>query len=75
MIDKDAVICEIRVDKDGWTGNLQVNICVPESGGYRLAGPKYNGSSENLLKRRLNQRDADTIRSMLDEAFPPKEKK
>jgi len=51
MIDEDAVICEIRVDKDGWTGNLQVNICVPESGGYRLAGPKYNGSSENLLKR------------------------
>lgn len=62
------------VDRDGWTQNLQLNIVnLDESGrgmGFRLAGPKYNGSSTNLLRTELDDRDAKEIRDALNEAFP-----
>ncbi|WP_432111391.1 hypothetical protein [Streptomyces sp. YPW6] len=65
----------IDLDRDGWTQNLQLNIVtLDENGtgtGYRLAGPKYNGSSENLLRVELDERDAAEIRAALDAAFPP----
>lgn len=60
----------ITADKDGLTGGTQINI-HDGTWGYRLAGPKYNGSSQNLVTAELNQRDADEIRSYLDRAFPP----
>lgn len=64
----------LDVDRDGWTKGLQLNIAeLDENGhgwGYRLAGPKYNGSSENLLRVELSERDATEIRQMLDRAFP-----
>jgi hypothetical protein len=64
----------IDVDRDGWTKNLQLNIVTldeHDSGtGYRLAGPKYNGSSTNLLRVELDERDADEIRQALDAVFP-----
>lgn len=60
----------LRVDKDGWTGGIQISIEDDEIGGYRIAGPKYNGSSINLLKRVLTQRDAEEIRDYLDRSFP-----
>jgi hypothetical protein len=39
--------------------------------GYRLMGPKYVGRSKNLRTADLDQRDADSIRGILDEVFPP----
>jgi hypothetical protein len=61
----------ITVDRDGWTKGTQVSLST-DSGGYRLAGPKYNGSSKNLVQEELAERDAREIRRMLDKAFPPK---
>lgn len=64
----------LEVSRDGWTDGLQLSIQqTHENGGghgYRLAGPKFNGSGKTLLTRELNQRDADEIRTYLDAAFP-----
>lgn len=64
----------IDVDRDGWTGKLQVSLQqTNEKGsgwGYRLAGPKFNGSSKNLISQELSQRDADEIRGHLNAVFP-----
>ncbi|MFJ2279171.1 hypothetical protein ACIOEZ_34045 [Streptomyces sp. NPDC087866] len=64
----------LDVDRDGWTQNLQLNLLTldeNDSGmGFRLAGPKYNGSSKNLLRTELDERDATEIRKALDVAFP-----
>ncbi|PVC80527.1 hypothetical protein DBP19_35920 [Streptomyces sp. CS090A] len=77
MTDTTARRAVIDVDRDGWTKNLQLNIAtLDENGsgmGYRLAGPKYNGSSKNLLRVELDERDAAEIRAALDAAFPPAE--
>lgn len=66
----------IDVSKDGVTGRLQVSINeVDEKGGghgYRLAGPKFNGTSTQLIEAELDQRDADEIRGYLDKTFPAK---
>lgn len=74
MPDQKPVRIVMDVDRDGWTKGLQLNIAeIDEAGsgwGYRLAGPKYNGSSENLLRKELDERDAAEIRKMLDKAFP-----
>lgn len=59
----------IEVCKDGWTKGLQLNI-GNGSHGYRLAGPKFNGSSATLLKTDLDERDATEIGAYLDEGFP-----
>ena len=61
---------QLRVDRDGLTGRLQLNISNPNAGGFRLAGPKYNGSSKNLLTVKLTSRDAREIRAYLDASFP-----
>lgn len=64
----------LDVDRDGWTKNLQLNIATLDENdrgmGYRLAGPKYNGSSTNLLRTELDDRDAGEIREALDTVFP-----
>lgn len=56
---------EIHVDRDGLTGRLQIGISRVDDagagGGYRLAGPKYSGTGANLLKHRLDERDAREI--------------
>jgi hypothetical protein len=60
----------IKVDRDGWTKGLQLSIdVVDEKGGghgYRLAGPKYNGSSASVMAHRLSERDIREIQSYLD---------
>lgn len=61
---------QLRVDRDGLTGRLQLNISLLNAGGYRLAGPKYNGSSKNLLTVKLSSRDVKEIRAYLDASFP-----
>ena len=67
----------LEVSRDGWTGGLQMSINQLDSEGaghgYRLAGPKFNGSGETLLSRELDQRDADEIRAYLDQVFPQAE--
>lgn len=64
----------IDVDRDGWTKELQLNIAkINENDrgmGYRLAGPKYNGSSTTLLRADLDDRDVAEIRALLDAAHP-----
>ncbi|MFE2407043.1 hypothetical protein ACFXDE_01730 [Kitasatospora sp. NPDC059408] len=64
----------IEVCRDGWTKGLQISINqVDENGrghGYRLAGPKFNGSSTSLLKTELDDRDATEIRALLAAVFP-----
>ena len=59
----------IEVCKDGWTKGLQLSI-NGGSHGYRLAGPKFNGSSTTLLKTELDERDAREIREYLAKGFP-----
>lgn len=65
-----------EVAKDGWTGGLQLSINERDADGgghgFRLAGPKFNGSSEMLLKYEVDERDAEEIREYLDAKFPPK---
>ena len=55
----------LNVDRDGLTGDLQLSI-GDDSGGFRLAGPKSNGSGKRVLTRRLAQRDVAEIRRYLD---------
>ncbi|WP_413102254.1 hypothetical protein [Streptomyces sp. Inha503] len=64
----------LAVDRDGWTNGLQLQIAnLDENGhgsGYRLAGPKYNGSGKRLIEEELSARDVAEIRKFLDEAYP-----
>lgn len=64
----------IEVSRDGWTNGLQLGISQLDENntgdGYRLAGPKFNGSSKSLLKRELDDRDVKEIRSYLHAVFP-----
>ncbi len=55
----------ISVDRDKLTGGIQISI-GDDSGGYRIAGPKYCGSGESLKRHVLTKRDADEIRHYLD---------
>lgn len=62
------------VCRDGWTKGLQLGISALNADGgrgFRIAGPKYNGSQKRLLSTDLDERDAREIRKYLDEAFPP----
>ena len=63
-----------EVSRDSWTGKLQLAISkLDDDGvgdGYRLAGPKFNGSSVDLLTCKLSERDAREIRAYLDAVFP-----
>lgn len=65
---------DLCVDVDAWTKGAQVSINYRDSTGggygYRLAGPKYNGSSTSLVKHRLTERDATELRRYLDKVFP-----
>ena len=60
----------LTVDRDAYTGRVQLGICVlDENGsghGHRIAGPKYLGAGEVLMKARIDQEAADEIRQYLD---------
>jgi hypothetical protein len=68
----------IDVSRDGWTGRLQLGISQLSSqrgetdrgSGLRLSGPKFNGSSERLLRFEVGQQDADDIRKFLNVVDP-----
>ena len=57
--------------EDGWTRGIQLAIEDETGSGFRIAGPKFNGSGKLLLKYKISERDAKVIRSYLDQAFPP----
>lgn len=61
-----GVVC-FTVDRDGWTDSLQLSI-GDDDGGYRLAGPKYNGSSKSLLRRPLTARDCNELEAYIKQA-------
>jgi hypothetical protein len=50
-------VVHLSVSKDGATGRLQLSI-GNEVYGYRIAGPKFNGSSKEILGHKLSERDA-----------------
>ncbi len=55
------------VDRDPDTGQLQLSI-GNAIGGFRLAGPEYNGRSKNLLRYRPGPEDIRRIKHYLDSA-------
>ncbi len=59
----------LRVYKDEWTKATQVSLDTKDDG-YRLLGPKFNGSSSLVASQELTLADAREMRRMLDEAFP-----
>ena len=62
----DVYLC---VDQDGWTKGLQLSI-GDDNGGFRIAGPKYNGSGKSLIKHKLTERDIAEITAYLKKATP-----
>lgn len=67
-------VVSITVSRDGWTKGLQLSI-DDDDGGYRLAGPKFNGSSETLLQYKLTSlRDIDEIEAYCKRARAELEK-
>lgn len=60
----------LMVARDGWTSGIQLAVSDGACG-YRIAGPKCNGSGEVLIEHTLDERDAREIRRYLDRAFPP----
>lgn len=62
---KDGTVY-FSIDRDGWTKKLQLCINDEGEGGYRIAGPKYNGSSKTLLIHILSERDVAELRECLD---------
>ncbi|MEU1494316.1 hypothetical protein ABZ456_29190 [Streptomyces sp. NPDC005776] len=72
---KRATIALTDASSDPLYPSYQISISAmtgPVSGyGYRLMGPKYNGQSRGLRTVELDQRDADEIRAILDDVFPP----
>jgi hypothetical protein len=57
----------LTVDKRTCDGAIQISIGNDRMG-YRIAGPKYDGSGKTLLKKELSERDREEIRSWLDGA-------
>lgn len=64
----------LSVDQDGWTGAFQLSVDLrrPDSSGhgYRISGPKFNGSSKSIFKHTLTERDAKELRRYLDLVWP-----
>lgn len=51
----------LTVDRDGWTGRVQLSINDDEGFGHRLLGPKYNGSSENIATLKLGASERQVL--------------
>jgi hypothetical protein len=55
------------IDENG-RGQLQLAINNPRGSGYRIYGPKYDGTGRTLHIHPLGKRDIDELRSYLDAA-------
>jgi hypothetical protein len=49
-------------------GHLQLAINNPSGSGYRISGPKYDGTGKTLHIHQLTSRDIVELRSYLDAA-------
>lgn len=63
----------IELSRDGWTGGLQLSINRYSNDGvsgdgYRIFGPKFNGTGELLKCHVLDERDIAEIREYLNAA-------
>ena len=54
----------ISVDRREIDGALQISI-GDDAVSYRIAGPKYDGRGQTLIRHFLSARDCDEIRSYL----------
>jgi hypothetical protein len=52
------------IDKND-RGQVQLSINLG-SVGYRIAGPKYDGTSKNIFRHQITKNDIDEIRDILD---------
>jgi hypothetical protein len=70
---KATVTLDATGDPDYPIYQISINAMRDERSGhgYRLMGPKYVGRSRNLRTAKLDRLDADQIRAVLDEVFPP----
>ena len=51
----------------GFNGLNKPQVSIESEGiGYRMAGAKYDGMGREILREKLNKRDADEIRRILD---------
>jgi hypothetical protein len=64
-----AAAVYLTVDRRDCDGRLQLSIGT-DDGGYRIAGPKYNGAGKTLLRHKITERDANEIRSYLKSVSP-----
>ena len=55
------------VSVDGWTNGIQLSV-NDEGGGFRLAGPKFNGSQKTLLKWVLDERGCAELEAYIAKA-------
>lgn len=57
----------LSVSKDGWTNGFQLSV-GDDSGGYRIHGPKFNGSSKDVIHHELSARDCDELERYIAKA-------
>jgi hypothetical protein len=61
---------KLYIDIDVSRAGYQLSISTEAGSGYRLAGPKYDGSSKSIMRHALSERDVVELRQMLDKAYP-----
>jgi hypothetical protein len=63
----------LSIDKHGPQHQASLNVKYEDDTGhgYRLLGPKYIGDSRLVTEAELSQRDANEVRAILDEVYPP----
>jgi hypothetical protein len=63
----------LSIDKHGPQHQASLNVKYDDDTGhgYRLLGPKYIGDSRLVKEAELSERDAQEIRKLLDEVYPP----
>ena len=62
----------LDIDRCNATQRLQISI-GDESGGYRVAGPKYTGNSTHLRTVKIDERTAKEMIRYLKQALPKEE--
>jgi hypothetical protein len=64
---------KLRLTVDKTHGQYQLSI-KDGNGGFRIAGPKFDGTNREVFSAAIDEHTAGTIRQYLDFHFPPKEK-
>lgn len=57
----------IEISRDAWTNGVQISV-NDNDGGYRLSGPKFNGSQSIIAKAVLGKYERAELRKYLDRA-------